>query len=153
MKFFKLYNFKGFTLIELLIVVSIIAVVSGVVIAVIGPDRQRSKVRDAARQKDLQVVALALEQYYADRNVYPAAVGTPTNAYNTLRSLLTPQYMKSFPNDPSAGFAYCYGSPNLNNFVLCARQESDPAVGVAQDGTSCTPVGAGTGQYCVSNPL
>ena len=138
----------GFTLVELLIVIAIIAIVSGVVIAVINPERQRAKVRDAARQKDLQVVALALEQFYADRNQYPVFA-----TYGGLGAALVAGYLKALPNDPIAGNSYCYASPNRNNFVLCATQETDPAVRAAQDGTSCNPTGTVVGRYCVANPL
>lgn len=144
---------KAFTLVELLLVMGIIVILSGLVLAVINPERQRARIRDAERKKDLNVLSLALEQYYANNNRYPA-----TGFVNLGPALVTGAvtYMRSDESlvDPLAGYGYCYTTTGGNqNYVLCARLEVDNIVGNAPDGSSCNPTPATGGRYCVSNPL
>lgn len=140
---------SGFTLIELLIVVGLIGIISGFIIVVINPNTQFAKGRDSNRKKDLALISSALEQYYADNNVYPSSI-----TYATVASLpLTgsPRYIQSIPADPKSGFAYCYTSVSpFQTFNLCAKLES----GATQlnGATTCNPTGAGgTGDYCLTN--
>ena len=139
---------RGFTLIELLIVIGLIGILSGLIIAVIDPEKQRARARDGIRQKDLGIISTALEQYYADNNSYPtstdiAALGTTLEAGSV--------YMQSgtFPSDPKSGYAYCYTGSG-QTFAVCAAIEASPdAVG---GGNGCVPSGtANIGSYCVTN--
>jgi len=54
-----LKNQKGFTLIELLIVIVIIGILAGVLIAIIDPNAQQNRARDAGVQASINKAALA----------------------------------------------------------------------------------------------
>lgn len=134
---------KGFTLVELLIVVSILAILSGILISVINIQRVQGRARDSVRKEGLATIAGGLERYYADNNFYPA--GTWVADLTTGTTV----YIKpgAFPKDPSTNANYNYGQVGGNqNFCVCATLEVDPA-----DRKSC-PAGLG-GTYCVINPF
>lgn len=63
---------KGFTLIELLIVIVIIGILAGVLVAVIDPDTQQNRARDAAVQATINKVALAVGGYVSAYGEAPA---------------------------------------------------------------------------------
>lgn len=67
---------RGFSLIELLVVISIIAVITGVSMTNFLGARQRA--RDAKRKSDLTQLKQSLRLYYNDYNKYPAS---DSNAY------------------------------------------------------------------------
>jgi len=78
----------GFTMIELLIVISII-----VVLASMGMTQYRNSViraREAVLKEDLFRMRDAIDQYYADRNKYPAS----------LDDLVSEHYLREVPVDP-----------------------------------------------------
>lgn len=78
----------GFTLIELMVVMSII-----VTLATIGLVQYRQSViftREAVLKDDLFKMKEAIDQYYADKNQYPAA----------LEDLVTSGYLREVPKDP-----------------------------------------------------
>ena len=89
---------KGFTLIELLLSVSVLAILSGVVISVISPARQKAVADDAVRQTTLNKLVQGLEAYNASEGAYPTDTSDPT--------LTT--YIASWP-DPAI---YTYGVPD-----------------------------------------
>ena len=153
-------NPAGFTLIELMLSITIVAVMAGLMTAVINPNELRKRVRDAQRKKDLEVVALALEQYYADNNRYPSTV------YGGLSSFLSPssgtQYLRTLPADPTSTYSYCYvsvSSSNFQNYIMCAPLEAvDAIAGTTPDGHCYTVPDASdpdsdVGRHCVVNPL
>ena len=142
---------KSFTLIELLIVIGLIGILSGLIIAVIDPEKQRARARDGIRQKDLGIISTALEQYYADNNSYPtstdiAGLGTTLEAGSV--------YMQSgtFPSDPKSGYAYCYTGSG-QTFTLCAAIEA-LSDALTEEG-ACNPIPFFNveviGKYCVTN--
>lgn len=61
---------EGFTLVELVIVVSILAILAGVMIPKL--TGRMAKARDARRLADLRAVTAAIDAYYADTGEYPA---------------------------------------------------------------------------------
>lgn len=67
---------RGFSLIELLVVISIIAVITGVSLTNFLGARQRA--RDAKRKSDLVQLKQSLRLYYNDYHKYPAS---DSNAY------------------------------------------------------------------------
>jgi general secretion pathway protein G len=78
----------GFTLIELLVVLALISV-----LATIGMTQYRSSLtyaREATLKEDLFRMRDAIDQYYADKNQYPA----------TLDALVSDGYMRKIPEDP-----------------------------------------------------
>ena len=78
----------GWTLIELMVVVSLIVVLAGMAMA-----NYRNAVRvtqEAVLREDLFRMRDAIDQYYADKNKYPAS----------LDALVTDGYLRKIPEDP-----------------------------------------------------
>ena len=107
---------SGFTLIELIVVIAIIATLAAVVAPSIF-----SNVGDARRsaaKSQIQVLALALDQYRLDNDTYPTtdeglgALRAPPGA--ELRSWRGPYLRQTVPLDPW-GRAYVYRSPGEIN--------------------------------------
>ena len=78
----------GFTLIELMIVMSLIVVLAGIGLATHANSQTRA--REAVLKENLFRMRDALDQHYADRNEYPATLGT----------LVTGTYLRAIPVDP-----------------------------------------------------
>jgi general secretion pathway protein G len=84
---------KGFTLIELLIVIVIIGILATVVIGIVGVNGQR-KARDTKKKADIHEIQNALENYFTDKDNYPATAA--------IDSELVPNYLKASLADMSA---------------------------------------------------
>ncbi len=78
----------GFTLIELMIVMSLIVILAGVGLTVYGNSVTRAK--EAVLKEDLFRMRDAIDQYYADKNKYPAS----------LEELVSEKYLRAVPVDP-----------------------------------------------------
>jgi general secretion pathway protein G len=81
-------NTAGFTLIELLIVLALISI-----LAAMGVVQYRNGVqhtRESVLRTDLFRMRDAIDQYYADKNKYPASLDT----------LVSDGYMRRIPEDP-----------------------------------------------------
>jgi hypothetical protein len=82
---------------------------------------------------------------------------------STLSPVSGTTYLKNTPNDPKAGYSYCYRADTVNgsqNFVMCALQEASTIDQDSQDlylaNCDTTPAAqssATLGRYCISNPL
>ena len=84
----KLRRQDGFTLIELLIVISLITI-----LATMGLVQYRNSItssKEAVLSTDLFRMRDAIDQYYADKNKYPAS----------LDALVSDGYMRKIPEDP-----------------------------------------------------
>ncbi len=82
---------SGFTLIELMIVIAIIAILAAILVPNMVRARSRSQL--TACTSNLRNIGTALEMYNVDfKGRYPAAL-----------SDLTPQYLKTIPECPTAG--------------------------------------------------
>ena len=62
---------RGFTLIELVVVISILAILSGVLVPRV--TNHLKAARDARRLADIKAVHAAIEQYHMDKGSYPTA--------------------------------------------------------------------------------
>lgn len=62
---------RGFTMIELVVVVSILAILSGVIVPRVNNHMKSS--RDAERLANVKALRSAIDQYHMDRGVYPTA--------------------------------------------------------------------------------
>jgi len=79
---------NGFTLVELLIVIALISI-----LAAMGVVQYRNSVqstKEAVLKTDLFRMRDAIDQYYADKNKYPASLDT----------LVSDGYMRKIPEDP-----------------------------------------------------
>ena len=81
---------KGFTLLEILLVVAAIAILAGIVILAINPNKQLGDTRNAQRRADVNTILNAVYQYTIDNN------GTlPTIPTATCALLLTNEICKT----------------------------------------------------------
>jgi general secretion pathway protein G len=84
----KMRSQRGFTLVELLIVLSLISI-----LAAMGVVQYRNSVqlgREAVLRRNLFAMRDAIDQYYADKNKYPAS----------LDQLVSDGYLRKIPEDP-----------------------------------------------------
>ena len=114
---------SGFALIEILLTVVIIAILTGIVIVAIRPQKNLADAKDAKRRQDLNAMIEALYQYQIDYNRFPVTVGIATLDQQhrdvcTLTGsqllpclfvqpprrlplgLLVPEYLAKLPRDP-----------------------------------------------------
>ncbi len=78
----------GWTLIELVVVVSLMSTL--VAVAMVSYGTAVTRAREAVLKEDLFRMRDAIDQYYADRNEYPPALG----------SLASEGYLRAIPEDP-----------------------------------------------------
>ena len=84
----RAWHADGFTLIELLVVMMIIVILAGTGLALYSNSIR--KAHEAALKQDLFLMREALDQYYADKNKYPAS----------LEALVDEKYLRNVPKDP-----------------------------------------------------
>lgn len=131
---FKKTNPAGFSLIELLIVISIVALVTGVGASFVSSVQRNT--RDAQRETDLRVLQSVLQQYYANENFYPddlidelkngSAITNCTGKSGAPCSVVR-TYLSETPKDPIPGSAtpYCYKSQvSITNNESCGAGKS-----------------------------
>jgi general secretion pathway protein G len=87
----RLRSAAGFTIIELMVVMTLIVTLS--TIAVVQYRHSIVYSKEAALKEDLFRMKEAIDQYYADKNQYPA----------TLEDLVSSGYLRSVPADPVTG--------------------------------------------------
>ena len=127
---FRAVSSDGFTLIELLIVITLISI-----LASMGIVQYRNSVqstREAILRTDLFRMRDAIDQYYADKNKYPAS----------LDALVSDGYMRKIPEDPITKSADTWqtvpaepdpGNPSAEPGIYNVKSG---ATGTALDGSS-----------------
>jgi general secretion pathway protein G len=103
----------GFTLIELMVVISLIVILASMGLVQYRQSVVRSK--EAVLKEDLFRMRDAIDQYYADKNQYPA----------TLSALVSDGYLRQVPKDPFT---------NSESSWQEVPAEPDPANPTAQPG-------------------
>jgi general secretion pathway protein G len=78
----------GFTLIEVLVVITLVLTLAAM--AMVQYQNSVRRAKEAVLRQDLFRMRDAIDQFYADKNKYPAS----------LDELVTEKYMRSVPNDP-----------------------------------------------------
>ena len=129
---------QGFTLIEVLLVVAIIAILAGIVILAINPNKQLGDTRNAQRQADVNTILNAAYQYSIDnQGTVPASITTtaadicvtgatcPTAPATVDLAVLTTagKYLVAMPKDPKTSTATDTGyqiSQNANGRITVA---------------------------------
>jgi type IV pilus assembly protein PilA len=110
---------KSFTLVELMVVVAIIGILTAIVVVNTGSIKAKS--RDTRRISDINMVAAALQLYYADNHAYPVAA-TFDELAGTTGKLVTPvKYLDSaitinpYPGSgyPCNKYFYAYDSSTV----------------------------------------
>ena len=79
---------RGFTLLELMVVMSLIVILAS--LALVQYRQSITLSREAVLKEDLFRMNEAIDQYYADKNKYPA----------TLQDLVADKYLRIVPVDP-----------------------------------------------------
>ena len=131
---------SGFTIIEMLIVVTILALLTGILLPVL--EGTSASARDARRAADLKSVQAALEAYKRVNGLYPDTggqwQGDPANfggmGYDAGGYIpgLVPDFLPALPKDPDpanpgADSGYIYNSDGSDyKFVANASPESFP---------------------------
>lgn len=121
----------GFTLIELLVVITVIAILAGLVAPMVFRNVGDAKVSAARAQ--IELFALALDQYRLDNDYYPssaqglAALRELPSGEPEARNWRGPYLRKAIPQDPW-GRPYVYTSPGQVN------PESYDLVSLGRDG-------------------
>ena len=112
---------QGFTLIEVLLVVAIIAILAGIVILAINPNKQLGDTRNSQRQADVNTILNAAYQYSIDNqgNIPTSITTTATDICATGASPCTGadlsvlttdgKYLVAIPKDPRTGSATSSG--------------------------------------------
>ena len=152
----------GFTLVELMVTIMIISILT--VITVSQFQTAKKKANDAQRKGDLNALNKALQMYYADYGVFPAASNMAiggslglTGAYwgGTFQDSGVPPYvyMKKLPRENyQTTKPYCYKvSADFKQFALFAQLENwtDKECDRDIDGVSNdTTMNCGGGLYC-----
>lgn len=125
----------GFTIIEMLIVVTILAMLAGVLVPVLQEGQQTA--RDSRRMQDLRTVQSALADYLRAEGTYPDTSDAWQNdidaGYGAAGYIpgLVPNYLSALPRDPDGQYPtdtahYMYRSDGVDyKFVLNGTPE-DP---------------------------
>jgi len=120
---------EGFTLIELMVVMVLIVTLASIGLTVYGNSVTRA--REATLKEDLFRMRDAIDQYYADKNKYPAS----------LETLVEDKYMRAVPVDPFTNSAETWqttmsepepGNPSAEPGVYDVKSGSEA---VALDGS------------------
>lgn len=133
---------RSFTLIELLIVVGVIGILSGAVLVVINPSKQRDKAADAVIFTTMGKLTTSLESYYAANFSYPtdcAALASDTTSRVTCKSGSTMLFSidgVTLPSTCSANF-YSYSATGTTQCYFYYWNASRPGcIFVNSNGTS-----------------
>lgn len=135
MKKNKVIKWQGFTLVELMVVISIIAILTGMLL--VAYQGTRATARDGKRKADLEQIRIALQMYHADCGSYPLVSEISFGGALTSTCLVTPvTYMSQLPTDPNPSYSYRYEvGAGRNTYQLCTRLETG---GASPCLTACT---------------
>lgn len=113
----------GFTLIELLVVMSIVTLL--LTLALPRYFNRLEQSEETALRHDLSVMREALDQFHADRGVYP----------DRLQDLVTARYLKAVPPDPITGVSTSWVEMPAADGSAGVGNVKSGATGQARDGS------------------
>lgn len=133
---------EGFTIIELLVVLSVIALFSSVVFALVSNTRANS--RDAKREQDLKSLQDALAIYATNSGTYPVtgASGIYLTGNDSVSSaLIASGVIPAIPLDPlnTNTFRYQYASADGFTYVLIYSLETSNIPGKSAGAQQAVP--------------
>ncbi len=142
-------NSKGFTLLEILLVVAAIAILAGIVIVAINPNKQLGETRNAQRRADVNTILSGIYQYTLDNNgTIPSTIqesatcsgatnevcktgGTCTNLIDLAVLSNNQKYLTTIPSDPSTATAnstkYVVVKSSNGRITVCAPDAEQSA--------------------------
>ncbi len=141
---------KGFTLLEILLVVAAIAILAGIVILALNPNKQLADTRNAERRADVNTILSAAYQYAIDNNgSLPSTIPTSSSCATTSTneicqtgatctglvdlSVLTnsEEYLTSMPTDPTGattnGAGYHIAKSSNGRITVCSPDAEEGA--------------------------
>ena len=124
---------NGFTLIELIVVITIMAILTGITMGQFSLSQK--KARDVARKSDLNGVYKALLAYYADYGKFPDKNSVDVSNKIDINNLMIGNsefksadgyiYMKTMPKENKLTTKFCYKSIGDKKFVLVSKLENN----------------------------
>jgi len=114
-KMHRVKSNQGFTLLEILLVVATIAILAGIVIVALNPNKQLGDTRNSQRRSDVNTILNAVYQYTIDNDgVLPTNItttqteicktgGTCTGLIDLSVLTADEKYIISMPFDPTGG--------------------------------------------------
>lgn len=113
-------NSKGFTLVELLIVVAIIGLLAAIAIPNLVDALNRARQR--ASVAELRLWGIALQEYNAQKGVYPPPVG-PAPVDEAFRSSLVPFVINTLSIEDKFGYPFVYETNETDSYTIrsCGR--------------------------------
>lgn len=141
---------KGFTLLEILLVVAAIAILAGIVILAINPNKQLGDTRNGQRRVDINTILNAAYQYSIDNNgTLPSSIptsatcstpstnqicktgGTCTSLVDLTVLTTSEKYVVSIPTDPTGsstnGTGYFIAKNSNGRLTVCAPSAEQSA--------------------------
>lgn len=117
---------SGFTLIELLIVVVIIGIMSGILLVIIDPQKQRARAQDGVRVGNVSKLVQSIEAFRAGEGAYPAAQLNLTDP--------STRYVQNWPADAAYTYVmtsneFCISVPMATNINTYIRYQSAGTTG------------------------
>lgn len=132
---------NGFTFIELLVVVTIIALLTG--IGAVSYSVFLKQSRDAIRKADLDQIRAALEMYRSNNSEYPAFTGNCSESgFTTTMS----EYLSSIPSDPKTDYHY-YCTVSATTYTISAAMEMNASPSCSSDTACGIKCGYSVGPY------
>jgi len=135
---------QGFTLIEMMIVISVIAILIGVLLPSFRGSQDEAATQRA--RSEMRTIATALESYYIhNSSAYPSVLTSLTT--------VTPRIISRVPDDPfrGAGNAYTYARDSNGVYYVVWSYGPDRTVGLTGISTAGALTGTQGDDICVSN--